>query len=95
MTTQTFRPFTVHVAAPPIGPTQACAACGTTLMDNTAWHEGRAAIPDGTEYDGPSWWPTGQRVATNKRDGSGGITYAVGPDDRPLADDEQPCGGHN
>lgn len=62
-------------------------------MDNTAWAEGRMAVPEGDER-GPSWWPAGQRIATDKpTPGAGGMTYVL--NDRPLAEDERYCAGTN
>lgn len=91
----TLAPFAVHVAAPPVGMVQQCAACGFVLTDNTAWAEGRVAVMDGDDR-GLTWWPTGERVATDKTSPrSGGMTYVLGPEDRPLADDERMCAGVN
>lgn len=91
----TLPPFVVHVAAAPVGLTQTC-ACGWVLADAAPWAEGRVAVPDGSERDGPGWWPTGARVATDKATPtSGGMSYVLNPDDRPLADDERLCGATN
>jgi hypothetical protein len=67
--------FEVHVAGEPGDSVQRCVPCG-------------AALP---APDGPSWWPSGAMVATDKRrDGTGGgMTYRVDRGD--LADDERPC----
>lgn len=81
--------YDVHIAAPPIGPIQLCAACGHVLQDNTAWDEGRVAIPDGQPDIGPLWWETGRRIGH-----AGGVTYAIGAD-RPLEPEEQLCAGAN
>ena len=87
-------PFTVHVAAPSIGWIQTCAACGFTLLDNTAWGEGRVQMPVGDADRGPSWWPVGQQIATDKTAASrGGMTYVI--EGRPLDDDERMCAGVN
>lgn len=90
-------PMLVHVAGEP-GPDhlQRCVACGFVLTDNTAWwSEGGVAVwsPDGDAADaGPSWWPSGALVATDKEPGSGkpSITYTVDAA-IPLDDDERPC----
>lgn len=93
--TNVLDPFTVHTAAPPIGWVQSCAACGFVLLDNTAWSEGRVAVMEGDDR-GPSWWPAGQRIGTDKTaDQRGGMTYVVNPPARPLADDERVCAGVN
>lgn len=87
-------PFVVHIAANPVGMVQSCSACGWPLMDNTAWTEGRVAVPDADAGRGPSWWPAGQRIATDKpTPDRGGVTYTV--NDRPLGDDERLCAGTN
>lgn len=87
-------PFVVHTAAPPVGVVQPCAACGWPLMDNTAWAAGNMAVPESDVGRGPSWWPVGHRVATDKPSpDAGGLTYVLG--DRLLADDEQLCAGSN
>lgn len=83
--------------------TQRCLACGFLLIDNTAWMNGTALsaplalMAEGGEYidakvpDGPSWYPAGALIGTDKVDGRpGGMTY-VHPDGRPLGDDEVPC----
>ena len=90
----TLAPFVVHTAAAPDGPIQRCGTCGVTLLDNTAWFEGRVAVPDGQPDDGPGWWEFGALIATDK-DGSrnASITYAV--NDRDLDDDERLCAGAN
>jgi hypothetical protein len=88
-------PFVVHVAAPPVGMMQSCAACGFVLTDNAAWAEGRVAVMDGDD-GGPSWWPVGERIATDRTGGrSASTTYVIGPEGRPLADDERLCAGAN
>lgn len=92
----------VHVAAPPVGMTQSCAACGYTLIDNTAWAEGRVAVVEGDE-SGPGWWPVGERIGTTDRGEPravptvpvGGCTYVVGPPGRSLDTDERMCSGAN
>lgn len=81
-------PWTVHTAAPPVGLVQTCSACGHVLQDNTAWAEGRVAVAEGQEHDGPMWWPTGERIAEL------GICTFVLPD-RPLDEDERLCAGAN
>jgi hypothetical protein len=89
-------PLVVHVAGAADGLVQRCVACGAELYDNRAWFEGQAAVLTGTgeTEDGPSWWPVGALVATDK-DGSGqpscrpSITYVI--EGRPLEDDEHPC----
>lgn len=89
-------PFAVHTAGPPIDWVQWCAACGWPVVDNTAWVEGRVAVPasdDGCEL---SWFPVGARVATDKpTPTSGGMTYLLAPESRRLADDERLCAGNN
>jgi hypothetical protein len=83
----------VHVAGTP-GPdhVQRCVPCGAVLFDNRPWYEGRVAVMDSDEREGPSWWPAGALVATDKpRDGRGaGMTYTVDPA-VGLDDNEQPC----
>lgn len=92
----TLAPFVVHTAAAAIGWVQPCAACGWPLIDNTAWAEGRVAVPIEDDGRGPSWWPVGAQVATDKASSrDGGMTYVVAPDGRPLDDDERLCGGTN
>lgn len=81
-------PWTVHTAAPPVGPVQTCAACGHTLQDNTPWYEGRVAVPEGQENDGPPWWPAGERIAQ-----LGACTFVLPA--RPLEPDERLCAGAN
>jgi hypothetical protein len=88
-------PFVVHIAAAPAGTVQACVSCGFTLIDNTAWTEGRAAVPDGDSDRGPAWWPSGARIATDKTTPTtGGTTYLIATD-RELAEDERWCAGAN
>lgn len=105
-----YAPFLVHVAAAPsvvegstnspAAAVQRCVACGVILIDNTAWLEDRVAVATfgaeaGTEVpDGPSWWPAGALVATDKEPGShqAAITYVV-EEGTPLGDDERPCVG--
>jgi hypothetical protein len=88
--------FAVHVAGEPGGDhVQRCVPCGAVLTDNRPWWEGRVAVPEGSERDGPSWWPAGALVATDKtHDGrphpGGSMTYAVDPT-RRLDNDERPC----
>lgn len=92
----TLAPFVVHTTAPPVGWVQRCASCGWVLQDNTAWFEGRVAVPTEDADRGPSWWPTGDRIATDKTTpGAGGMTYAVGPEGRSLDADERYCAGVN
>lgn len=81
-------PWIVHTAGPPVGAIQACAACGHVLQDNAAWFEGRVAVLEGQEHDGPMWWSTGALIAEL------GICTAMLPD-RPLDPDERLCGGAN
>lgn len=86
-------PFLVHVAgAPGADGQQRCVPCGVVLLDARPQLEGRAMIPDGQPYDGPSWWPPGALVATDKVEGSRepSMTYVV-DQARGLADDERPC----
>lgn len=87
-------PFLVHVAGSPMALVQRCIACHTILTDNTGWAEGRVAVMDGDD-SGPSWWPVGQKIATDKEPGScsASMTYVVEGDE--LGDDEQPCVGVN
>lgn len=80
-------PWTVHTAAPPVGLIQTCAACGHILEDNTAWAEGRVAVPEEQSAE-MMWWPTGERIAQL------GICTFVLPE-RPLEADEQLCAGAN
>jgi hypothetical protein len=90
----TLAPFVVHTAGNPVGPVQHCTTCRFVVMDHTARFEGRAMIPDSQPDDGPSWWPFGALVATDKTDGShASITYVL--NDRGLADDERLCAGAN
>ncbi|WP_341719948.1 hypothetical protein QQG74_09680 [Micromonospora sp. FIMYZ51] len=94
MRTAELDPFKVHIAAPPVGLVQRCAACQLVLMDNTAWVEGRVAVIEGDDA-GPSWWPVGERIATDKTEArQPSITYVVAAG-RTLDDDEQPCAGSN
>lgn len=87
--------WTVHTAAPPVGWVQCCGACGFVLQDNTAWAEGRVAVRIEDEGCGPSWWPTGQRIGTDKVAGEyGGCTFVL-EDGRPLEPDERLCAGTN
>lgn len=90
----TLAPFVVHTAAAPAGAVQHCGICGAVLIDNTAWFDGNVMIPVGQDDRGPSWWPFGALVATDK-DGSrsSSITYVV--DGRELAADERLCAGAN
>lgn len=84
--------FLVHVAGVPgADHVQRCVPCGAVLTDGRPWAEGRAVVLDGDDRDGPSWWPPGAMVATNKRrDGTvGGMAYVV--DGRGLDDKEGPC----
>jgi hypothetical protein len=87
----------VHVAGEPTPDhLQRCVPCGTVLTDNTGWWEGRVAVPTLGDDDpgpaGPSWWPSGALVATDKEIGShrASITYVV-ESGTPLDDDEKPC----
>lgn len=87
-------PLRVHQAAPPVGMVQRCTACQFVLMDNTAWADGRIAVMEGAP-DGPSWWPVGERIATDKTsERRASITYVVAAG-RTLDNDEQPCAGSN
>lgn len=87
-------PLVVHIAAPPVGWTQTCAACGTVLLDNSAWGDGRVAVPEGTDAE-PVWWPVGERIATDKTpERTASITYVIEAG-RPLDDDERLCAGAN
>jgi hypothetical protein len=85
----TLAPFVVHTAGAPVDALQRCVPCGFVLTDNTAWFEGRVAIPIGQDDHGPSWWPSGALVATDKNGSHVSITYVV--DGRHLAPDEIPC----
>jgi hypothetical protein len=82
--------------------TQRCVACGFLLIDNTAWLAGRAevvlelaaegggTIPART-VDGPSWYPAGALIGTDKTsETAGGMTY-VKPDGAALDDNETAC----
>lgn len=79
--------FTVHLAGPPIlgGLRQDCARCGHVLDDWTGREVMAVAGPAGDAPTIPSW-PAGARVA--RLDGT---TYVVGPEGRPLTDDEREC----
>jgi hypothetical protein len=47
------------------------------------------------DNSGPSWWPAGERIATDKTEQRrASITYVVAAD-RPLDADEQMCAGSN
>jgi hypothetical protein len=84
--------FLVHVAGVPAPDhIQRCVACGVELLDNRARAEGRVAVSDGDAGRGPTWWPPGALVATDKpRNGTGvSMTYVV--DGGDLDDDERPC----
>ncbi len=83
-------PFTVHIAGKPHDHVQHCVPCGAVLIDNTAWAEGRVAVPVGQENTGPGWWPAGALIATDKQPGESGMTYVVDKD-RPLGADEVAC----
>ncbi|WP_431935814.1 hypothetical protein [Micromonospora sp. RP3T] len=88
------RVFVVHVAGEPGDDhQQRCVPCGVVLLDNRPWWEGRAAVPT-TDVDeaGPSWWPAGALVATDKPTNgrAASMTYVVGGG-RGLDDDERPC----
>ncbi len=94
MHTAELEPLRVHVAAPPVGMVQRCAACQVVLMDNTGWTNGTVAVVEGDDQ-GLSWWPAGERIATDKTpERRASITYVVGAG-RDLEDDEQPCAGSN
>lgn len=86
-------PFIVHVAGEPsTDHRQRCVPCGTVLTDNRPWwSEDGVALVDGDER-GPSWWPAGALVATDKEPDShhASVTYVVDAD-RGLDDDERPC----
>jgi hypothetical protein len=81
-------PAQVHVAAPPRGMVQSCVQCALILQDNRPWYHGGVAVPDGQPNTGPSWWPTGARVARLT-----GMAYLV--EDRDLLDHERLCNGAN
>ena len=81
-------PWIVHVAGAPIGAIQRCDSCGHVLQDNTAWYEGRVAVPVDQSDRGPAWFATGQRIAE-----LGNCSVAL--PDRPLEDDERLCAGAN
>ncbi len=85
----------VHVAgAPQPDHLQRCVPCGTVLTDNRAWwsDQGVAVWSDSPDDAGPSWWPAGALVATDKQPGSTApsITYVI-EEGIPLDDDEKPC----
>lgn len=87
-------PILVHVAgAGPSSPdhVQRCLSCGAELYDGRPFFEGRAVVLAGDD-DGPSWWPAGALVATDRHVAGNGpvITYVVEAA-VPLDDDEQPC----
>lgn len=86
--------FVVHVAARPGDDhLQRCVACGWTLADNQGWWsaEGVAVWSDGAGHAGPSWWPAGALIGTDKTAATrGGMTY-VHPTGRPLGADERAC----
>lgn len=86
--------FTVHAAgAPAPDHRQRCFSCGFVLLDNSGWDAGLVAVPDADAGRGPSWYPVGALVATDKtEERRGGMTYVV-PSERPLAGDERPCTG--
>jgi hypothetical protein len=93
--------FVVHVAAAPVHLpatadagaqlAQRCLACGFVLVDNTGWlTEGGVLVPDG-QTGGPSWFPIGDLVGTDKTaEKPSGMTY-VKPEGRPLDANERPC----
>lgn len=86
--------WTVHVSGEPIGWVQSCVACRFVLIDNKAWPEGRAAVVD-TDDRGPTWWPAGARIGTDKTSESrGGCTYVL-DEDRDLDNNERLCAGAN
>lgn len=90
-------PILVHVAGAP-GPdrVQRCLSCGAELYDGRPHYEGRTVVLIGEpDLDGPSWWPAGALVATDRHVAGNGpvITYVVEAN-VPLDDDEeQPCTG--
>lgn len=87
-------PWTIHIAGEPIGAYQQCVACGFVLADNTAWLEGRVAVPDADTNRSPTWWPAGQRIGTDKTaTNRGGCTYVLS--NRDLDDDGRLCFGVN
>ena len=57
------------------------------LEDNTAWFEGRVAVPVDQADRGPLWFPTGKRVAVFDN-----CAFTI-QDDRPLDDGERLCVG--
>ncbi len=81
-------PWIVHTAGTPVGTVQACTACGEVLEDNTAWLEGRVAVPVEQDGRGPMWWPVGERIAM-----LGNCTVTL--PERPLESDERLCAGAN
>jgi hypothetical protein len=83
--------FIVHRAAAPDPPVQLCADCGQVIQDNTAWYEGRVAVPDDTPapLQGPSWWPARDLVAASTGLGPR-MRYAVAAG-RALDSDERYC----
>jgi hypothetical protein len=87
-------PWTVHIAGTPVGPIQACVACGFILEDATPWLEGRVAVPDGQDAS-HRWWPVGALIGTDKQPGErGGCTFVL-EEGRPLDADERMCAGAN
>lgn len=85
-------PVLVHVAGEPQPDhLQRCVPCGTVLNDNRSWWAGTVAVMDGDDT-GPSWWPVGALVATDKEPGSHqpSITYVI-EQSVGLDDNERPC----
>lgn len=89
-------PFVVHVAgAPQDDHLQRCVPCGAVLTDNRGWwSEQGVAVwsSDDTAPAGPSWWPAGALVATDREPGSphASMTYVIEAG-IPLGDDERSC----
>ncbi|GLY08239.1 hypothetical protein [Actinoplanes sp. NBRC 101535] len=83
--------FIIHpAAAPQDDGIQCCTTCGSLIIDNTAWYQGRVQIPEGQPDTGPAWWPEGALIATNRHHGTSPVmSYRV--EGRPPAADEQLC----
>jgi hypothetical protein len=83
----------VHVAGEPSADhRQRCIPCGAVLTDNRGWFSEEGVMVMEGDDRGPSWWPAGSLVATDKEPDShqASITYVINPD-HGLADDERPC----
>lgn len=89
------KPFVVHVAGEPQNDhLQRCVPCGTVLTDNRGWWSEHGVAVWGDDDRGPSWWPAGALVATDKEPHShqASMTYVIDPA-HGLDDDEVPCTG--